>query len=157
VKIHTPERQGDQADTSTDVEVDPGSALMTEDGRIDPDAYRQLIVETDRAERQIADWKIRNKAILEASRRGVFDPVAAAALIDRDAIVYDDHGEPLNVYEQLDLVLEQRPWLTTGNTPGRAATTSDYEKLRLAGIKDRGERAIQEAKSRGDGVVRFKR
>jgi hypothetical protein len=123
---------------------------------VDLVAYAALVIETDRSERQIADLKIRNKAILEASRRGVFDPVAAAALIDRDAIVCDDNGEPLNVYEQLDLVLEQRPWLTTGNTPGRATTTSDYEKLRLAGIKARGERAIQEAKTRGDGVVRFK-
>lgn len=134
MKIHTPDPQNDQP------EAPPGA---TEPSRLEQ--YRDLIVETDRLERSTAELALRNKAMLEAAKAGVFDPTIAAALIPLDAIVFDN-GEPKNVLEQLDLILEQRPWLK-GEAP--KAPPSDKPDPRF--LKARAEARAT------DGVIRFKR
>jgi hypothetical protein len=63
------------------------------------------------ARRQLLDASILISVCSQAEARNIYAPADVAQLIDRDALLLDDDGRPLNVLEQLDAVLEAKPYL----------------------------------------------
>lgn len=57
------------------------------------------------------DGTILGVVLEQATARDIYDPAAVAALIDRDLLIYDDDGHPLNILEALDTLLENKPYL----------------------------------------------
>lgn len=68
------------------------------------------------------DALLRAAVVSEAARRNVIDPDAAFALIDRAALEFAEDGQPLNVAEAMDSLLEARPYLVAqqGGSRGNA-------------------------------------
>jgi hypothetical protein len=79
-----------------------------------------LIAEQDeriRADRVEAG--ILRTVVAETYKRGIVDPAAAAAVIDRSLLVTDVDGWPLNTLEALDTLLEKKPYLVADGRPVR--------------------------------------
>lgn len=59
----------------------------------------------------LADAIIARRVCEQSFERDLVDPEACVALIDRNKLIYDDDGRPLNVLEALDELLTDRPYL----------------------------------------------
>lgn len=66
------------------------------------------------AESESREVRVRAAIVAEAARKGVVDPDAAVALMDRSQLAFDDDGTPSNVAEAMDSLLTAKPYLAGG-------------------------------------------
>ena len=91
---------------------------------------------------------LRAAVVSEAAKKNVVDPDAALALLNKDALEFDEHGQPTNVPDLIDSLLIDKTYLagkprtTTGsadlgaregNTPGQL-TRDDLKSMSPAAI-----------------------
>jgi hypothetical protein len=80
------------------------------------DEVAQAVERAERAEREAGHARERAASAavaLEAARRGVWDTQAAVALVDCRRFVFGDAGEPLNVLQVVDALIEAHPYLVS--------------------------------------------
>lgn len=58
---------------------------------------------------------LRSAVVAEAARKNVVDPDAAFALLDRSSLQFDDNGNPINVAEAMDSLLQAKTYLVGGS------------------------------------------
>lgn len=96
-----------------------------------------------------SDVLVRVSVAADAARRGV-DPDAAVALVDRSLLRFDERGEPLNVLETMDALLDAKPYLT-------GSLAVEPARLKFPGGPIRGlarmQQAVRDATTR-DRVMR---
>lgn len=98
---------------------------------------------------------LRASVIAEAAKRNVIDPDAALALIDRASLEFDPEGNPTNVAEAMDSLLEQRTYLVApqggarGNADLGARGTSSPEQLTREALASMSPEQIAKAESEG--------
>jgi len=71
----------------------------------------QKAAETAATARQIA---LEAAIVTEAAKKNVVDPDAVVAMINRQALEFDDNGKPTNVAEAMDSLLKAKPYLVAG-------------------------------------------
>lgn len=72
------------------------------------------------AAQRARETSLRASVIAEAAKRNVVDPDAAYALLDRAALEADDDGNPTNLEDVFDVLLESKPYLV-GQKGGSSA------------------------------------
>lgn len=60
---------------------------------------------------KLLDQSLRNAVVTGAVGKGIVDPDAAYALLDRSAVQYDDNGNATNVGDLLDALVKAKPYL----------------------------------------------
>lgn len=75
-----------------------------------------------------------NASVLRAAKNLV-DPDAAARLLDRSAIEYDDDGKPTNIGPLLDALVKEKPYLKSGTT---STTRRPRQPAAEGGDEDKG-------------------
>lgn len=88
------------------------------------DRATQLEAELEASRTSMREERLRSAIVGEAARRGVVDPDAAVALIDRSAIDFTDDGTPNNIAGAMDSLLQARPYLQ-GKPGGTHAGSAD--------------------------------
>jgi hypothetical protein len=103
------------------------------------------------ARRRIADAAIVSCVYEQADARGLIDPPAVVKLIDRDLLVFDDIGHPLNVLEALDALLDDSPYLigepwATLNRP--STPQRQFKPMRISSIPRLGDQSLSRRRER---------
>lgn len=70
-------------------------------------------------DRERKDWRTEKAVVQTAVRLGYRDPGDAYALLDRDALEFDENGNPTNVEKLLEALAETKAYLT--GAPGRGS------------------------------------
>jgi hypothetical protein len=96
------------------------------------DAHAKAEDENAQLKSALAMARIEGRVIAEAAAKGIVDPDAAVALLDRSKVKVDDAGKPTNVGELLDELVKAKPYLvargrstTPGSLPGGAQTAPE--------------------------------
>lgn len=75
-------------------------------------------------EAEAKEIRLRSSLLAEAAKadRKIVDPEAALALLDRSTLTLDDEGNPTNIAQAMDALLEAKPFLvaTNGGSRGNA-------------------------------------
>lgn len=80
--------------------------------------------ELEQAQLQAQETRLHNAVLAEAAKKGVIDPDAAVQLLDRSLLEWDDDGNPTNIAEAMDSLLDDRPYLA-GQHGGRPNGSAD--------------------------------
>lgn len=98
---------------------------------------------------------LRAAVVSEAAKRNVIDPDAALALIDRASLEFDTEGNPTNVAQAMDSLLEQRTYLVApqggarGNADLGARGNSGVEQLSRDALASMSPDQVEKALAEG--------
>ena len=93
--------------------------------------------------------------VAEAAKRHVVDPEAAVALIDRSTLQFDDTGNPTNIAQAMDSLLEQRSYLVAaaggarGNADLGARGTAGADQLTREALASMTPEQVAQAEKEG--------
>lgn len=114
--------------------------------------------ERDQARQDLRNMKARTKIERAAQKAGAVDAEAVYALLDHNAIEYDDDGMPTNADALVDELLEERPFLK-GGTAGTGGRKNEADQgargnrgdgqLTREDLKTMSEQEISEARAEG--------
>lgn len=107
-----------------------------EDAKLsETDRQAQLIADLQAKEStlqaQIRERTVRYEIAVASQKLGIVDPDAAYRLLDRDALEFDDAGEPTNTERVLTALLKARPFLqAAAGPPVVSGTTNSASRAR---------------------------
>jgi len=119
---------------------------------------QQLERERDEAQTSAKETRLRSAIVAEAAKKGVSDPQDAIALIDRSKLQLDDDGNPTNIAEAMEALLEAKPYLAGGGNDGRVTGNGNADQgargggsgKQLASTEGMTPDQIAEAVARGE-------
>ncbi len=129
--------------------------------------------EAERAKKQAADLQSKHEAYVkqtqdrliryeierQASALGIIDPDAAARLLDRADLEYDDDGNPTNAEKLLHKLLKHKPWLApkpadpAPETPATPAQTAHATQAPAVPAMNPGRSSIAAPNAAPPGTI----
>jgi hypothetical protein len=95
---------------------------------------------------------IRAAIIAEAAKKNVVNPNVVAALVDRASIEFDGDGNPTNIAEAVEVLLEAEPYLAGGGTHqsvDQGARGGGADQLTVAQLKTMSPEEVRKAEAEG--------